>query len=607
MPSKQIVIYTSRDCDETKTIYDGSNLNWTTSDKIGIYSAQARKTSTASAGVNNEVLTSQNNGKTAYFKGNLYWGLNTNHVFYAYYPHNSTAAHPNTAVPISLPSVQFQGTNPTEHLSATDFMVSDPLTISKPGATEVIASVPLMFNHLFSIIEFKVKSSVPKTIKSIRISTTSTPLSLTSGYINITQPKPLSNASYVLTSPVYQNSAKVKITNSLNLSSDEISTPSAYLMILPADLSSTSITIEITDSENNNYKLTKTGKNFLRSKKYRVVLNFDEFVKEVLPAGISNCYILKPNTYLTIPINIKGNGNSEVMGDVSSITHVAHNAIVSWSSTDLTVSQFNAGAQTVRIYATKLGNATIAAFDPSYKIIWTWHIWVTDYDPNIPSGSITFTPENSSSPITIMNRNLGAILTNPSQSESSDANNLFYQWGRKDPYSLTSLSNNTSINRTITYTIENPLRFITDPTGIKTDWCTSQNKFLWIGEGGDLFKPGRKTIFDPCPHGWRVLHYVNGNNPYKVGIFNSTYSSAGDKSFLDMKNPPLGIVPLVGVITPSDATLTGFQQVSRIHTANHHETLDNSYSIYLSSSNTMAFQNTNKLIGMSVRCVKDEY
>ena len=66
------------------------------------------------------------------------------------------------------------------------------------------------------------------------------------------------------------------------------------------------------------------------------------------------------------------------------------------------------------------GNAVVAIKNASGKILWSWHIWVTDYAP-------TFTGPGS-----FMDRNLGAMTNNPVN--WIDNLGLMNQWARKDPF-----------------------------------------------------------------------------------------------------------------------------------------------------------------------------
>ena len=69
----------------------------------------------------------------------------------------------------------------------------------------------------------------------------------------------------------------------------------------------------------------------------------------------------------------------------------------------------------------------IAVKDASGKILWSWHIWATDFDPN--AKTLKYTNDNGST-WEFMDRNLGAANA---ESGSFGAFGLLYQWGRKDP------------------------------------------------------------------------------------------------------------------------------------------------------------------------------
>ena len=93
------------------------------------------------------------------------------------------------------------------------------------------------------------------------------------------------------------------------------------------------------------------------------------------------------------------------------------------------------------------GSGAIAAYNASGQILWSWHIWVTDYKPD-PRGDVDVqTPVNkrklkfeynSSSYLPMMDRNLGAIAGYidfpPNELEKSKTNGFYYQWSRKDPF-----------------------------------------------------------------------------------------------------------------------------------------------------------------------------
>ena len=104
-----------------------------------------------------------------------------------------------------------------------------------------------------------------------------------------------------------------------------------------------------------------------------------------------------------------------------------------------------------------------------------------------------------------MDRNLGAVTATPGE---SGIYGLLYQWGRKDPFlggssysavgwplSVTS----TKETGTIEYVTANPTTYVTYNQG-NYDWFYSAIK----GETDDTRWQSEKTIYDPCPAGWRV-------------------------------------------------------------------------------------------------------
>ena len=143
----------------------------------------------------------------------------------------------------------------------------------------------------------------------------------------------------------------------------------------------------------------------------------------------------------------------------------------------------------------KEGNAVIAVKDKSGKILWSWHIWMTDQ----PQKHIY---KNNAG--TMMDRNLGA--TSAIEGDGGTWG-LLYQWGRKDPfldyYSISSItwplaeSTSSSVG-TVDYVTSHPTTFVKAPLK-PYDWhYSSCDNTLWTTSDR------AKSIYDPCPAGWRV-------------------------------------------------------------------------------------------------------
>ena len=223
--------------------------------------------------------------------------------------------------------------------------------------------------------------------------------------------------------------------------------------------------------------------------------------------GTANCYIVSQSGEYSFP-TVKGN-SSQSVGAVTS-------AEVLWESFGTNVTpnvgdliksvSYNNGYisfQTADIF--KEGNAVIAAKNTSGKILWSWHIWLTDQ----PQGQVYYNNAG-----TMMDRNLGATSATPGD---VGALGLLYQWGRKDPFlGSSSISSNTFAKSTITwpsavssnsstgtiaYTAANPTTFIKYNSS-NYDWyytgSSSTDNTRWTTSDKT------KSIYDPCPAGWRV-------------------------------------------------------------------------------------------------------
>ena len=171
----------------------------------------------------------------------------------------------------------------------------------------------------------------------------------------------------------------------------------------------------------------------------------------------------------------------------------------------------------------KEGNAVIAAKDADGNILWSWHIWFTDQ----PQGQVYYNGAG-----TMMDRNLGATSATPGD---VGALGLLYQWGRKDPFlGSSSISSNTvakstitwpsavssdSSNGTIAYATANPTTFIAHNSK-NSDWyytgSSSTNNTRWTTSKTD------KSIYDPCPAGWRVPD-GGSNDVWSKALGSSSY------------------------------------------------------------------------------------
>ena len=245
----------------------------------------------------------------------------------------------------------------------------------------------------------------------------------------------------------------------------------------------------------------------------------------------ANCYIVtKAGEYAFK--TVKGN-SSESVGNVASaeVLWETFGTDVTPAVGDLVKDVSYKDGKIVFKTTDKKGNAVIAAKDAAGNILWSWHIWLTDQP-------VEHVYKNNAG--TVMDRNLGATSATPGD---VGALGLLYQWGRKDPFlGSSSISSNTTAKSTITwpsavssdlskgtiaYAIANPTTFIANYDTNNNDWyytgSESTENTRWTTSESN------KSIYDPCPSGWRVPDGGNDGVWAKAigspDSFNCTYES----------------------------------------------------------------------------------
>ncbi len=243
--------------------------------------------------------------------------------------------------------------------------------------------------------------------------------------------------------------------------------------------------------------------------------------KAIDTEGVANCYIVsKPSINYTFDVMHRPDGSSldtksvkllwqsnyDVVKNTSMEGNRAEFYVLPWEEDESKVLDTN---------------AVIAAYNASGEVIWSWHIWIVNEDPLLA----TDTYANGK---TFMRNNLGAFTnSNGEQDEQKilDSYGMYYQWGRKDPfprplyfdaagaydedrynelstYIKEVFAERTTTNGTLEYITKNPMHFITNAACIEDggdgigDWLVSADNTLWNDTA--------KSIYDPCPHGWRV-------------------------------------------------------------------------------------------------------
>lgn len=271
-----------------------------------------------------------------------------------------------------------------------------------------------------------------------------------------------------------------------------------------------------------------------------------EFDGDIHDYQFANCYIVHPELKRT---DEKGNSvtydgyafNATVVGngplglysnsgfDRNTVEIEPVRAALLWESEQGLVTQVELIYGYVRFKADpehKNGNAVIAVYDSQRRVIWSWHIWITD-EPK----DVTYTVNGQS--IVLLDRNLGATAAE-SDSELLETYGLYYQWGRKDPSMGPKVTpylpqstetatyydyygdpwNYTGVvtlaRPTVRDGVENPMYLMMPSdfsmTTYQYDWLYTNIDNLWgdYDHSTGVNYRRQKTIYDPCPFGYMV-------------------------------------------------------------------------------------------------------
>lgn len=195
--------------------------------------------------------------------------------------------------------------------------------------------------------------------------------------------------------------------------------------------------------------------------------NTADVVKDLSASQTANCYMVHEEGYYKFRVNVRGNGvgsllplggttTAEINGGLSTSISPKRVDILWWQGdfkngeTDFPVGEKTStdapdnmclkllddgiigsdGYVAFQISEFRKGNVILAAYDEIGKILWTWHIWLTDRPADKQSGNYTK-----------MDRFLGATFApdcekKPLVWESGEQQatlGFYYQWGRKDP------------------------------------------------------------------------------------------------------------------------------------------------------------------------------
>lgn len=261
------------------------------------------------------------------------------------------------------------------------------------------------------------------------------------------------------------------------------------------------VNLNIDDANNANRKVEKT---------YNITgtlaANFQSFDS---PA---NSYIVSPGAFAKIA-GVKGNTTTSLGVDSVKLL---------WQDADGLVEavMVNEGDVYVELGEGVSGNAVIAGL-AGENVVWSWHVWVTDYDP---SANVMSWADANGVTYSFMDRNLGALTA---EAGTDAVHGNFYQWGRKDAFPGSTYEG----KRKLAYDIEgnvveelvepvaevdnvptaiaNPFTHYSGVSGGNWGWITTSFAEADVDAICEYWGAvtGNKSEYDPCPAGWKIPSY----------------------------------------------------------------------------------------------------
>lgn len=231
----------------------------------------------------------------------------------------------------------------------------------------------------------------------------------------------------------------------------------------------------------------------------------------------ANAFIAKPGSLVKIPAQRGANGGVLSFDAADLLWQDAQGLVKA-----VVLDPSDASSIYVELNADATGNAVVCA-KASGQIVWSWHLWVTDYDP---AASTMDWKDADGVTYSFMDRDLGAMTSVPG---TDAAHGNFYNWGRKDPFPGAKFDaaeykpaynlagevvefpkvDNEAVSN-IEGSIANPLnRYLGVNAG---GWSWITNNFSQIDKDAvkDLWGgvSGQKSMYDPCPAGWKVPSFA---------------------------------------------------------------------------------------------------
>ena len=563
----------------TRTSLDNSNnVLWSAGDKLSVLYMSG------SAGFNDEFTLTEGAGQ---LKGKFEGTMASTEAadYYAVYPFSAEAEITSSVIRMPLPA--------TQKYAAGSFSVGTNPAVAHftyAGRSE------LSFKNLCGVLKLQIKGESSVKVSSITLTdkagaslwgTASIPLSSVDGKPEMT----LSGG----TSDITLSDINVPLSPSA---------ASEFLLVVPAGALSKGFTVRVSDTDGNIYNLDTDVDNTVRRATVHtmpeITLSAPVPAVDLSAAGTANCYVIDSSSEGEYCFFCGSKGNAGLNPTGSSAISVA-SASVLWETFNTSETpQLNEIISGVYVkdnkiyfhHTGKAGNVVIAAKDAGGEIVWSWHIWCVSTPLKalgpLPSGAY------------ILDRALGCL-------SDGTVRPLAYQWGRKDPFVLSVTSSTSSaycsVRGAVKEIVTRQADGVADAVKHPTTFFAQSGYYNWLNTTDDGLWGTTKTVYDPCPNGYKVM--PSGTF---AGIEAADFTSTTDGFNLSHGGINLGYFPMGTYINQNGSSLASGSAIYvwSSYAVNARATFMRLSSGSFESDRTLSTSyQSNCVLALSVRCVRE--
>ena len=438
--------------------------------------------------------------------------------YYACCPAGICSGLNDGAVVLSLPAVQSY---------KADGIAGFPIVAKGSSKT-------LQFESLLSVVRVNLKTLTDQTIKSISIESAGEKLwgTATVAFGELSGTKyPVSTVS-IANDDSKANVVTLDCGEGVSVSAGN---QSQFLIAIPAGAYSAGIKFIVTNSEGVSETRTFGAPfTFVRSTIHGTALLTYDFVFDYCfgEANTVNVYNQASCEIALTPYGVDKTSYKRIAGVVGA--PALSSAELVWRESSLTIGSIVLSDDKSKLTLSSIsgtGNAVVAVKSGD-DIVWSFQIWKPDMD--VDANLITYNTSHQVMPIA-----LGAVkvvASGATASEKAESCGQFYQFGRKDPLGrasstatgTTALTEtvdkdgeavvlNTKVNGTVmnwnikdavVWARKNPDTFKYGVTGAYSNgiatWLPQDGSAALWGDPSNTNPANRKTVYDPCPAGYKV-------------------------------------------------------------------------------------------------------